>query len=136
MKSILYVGATLMIGASIYGFVDYKKTSQQKEFTGMYESNEINSPEIKEVKNLPVTGKNDPVTEKVTGKNIVPGNAVINTAVVKEATKEKKSKPVKRRKLNYKQFSRAPLREELRVINPEDQKKEEAVKPRVENKEQ
>ena len=36
MKSILYVGATLMIGASIYGFVDYKKTSQKKEFSTMY----------------------------------------------------------------------------------------------------
>ena len=33
MKSILYVGATLMIGASIYGFVDYKKTSRNNEFT-------------------------------------------------------------------------------------------------------
>lgn len=36
MKSILYVGATLMIGASIYGFVDYKNTSHKKEFTDMY----------------------------------------------------------------------------------------------------
>ena len=36
MKSILYVGATLMIGASIYGFVEYKQTSQKKEFTSMY----------------------------------------------------------------------------------------------------
>ena len=30
MKSILYVGATLMIGASIYGFVDYKKQATTK----------------------------------------------------------------------------------------------------------
>jgi hypothetical protein len=36
MKSILYVGATLMIGASIYGFVDYKQTSQKKEFKEQY----------------------------------------------------------------------------------------------------
>ena len=31
MKSILYAGAALMIGASIYGFVDYKKNSHKKE---------------------------------------------------------------------------------------------------------
>lgn len=32
----LYVGATLMIGASIYGFVDYKQTHNKKEFKEMY----------------------------------------------------------------------------------------------------
>ena len=36
MKSMLYVGATLMIGASIYGFVDYKQTHNKKEFKEMY----------------------------------------------------------------------------------------------------
>jgi len=36
MKSILYVGATLMIGASIYGFVDYKQTQNKKEFKEMF----------------------------------------------------------------------------------------------------
>lgn len=36
MKSVLYVGATLMIGASVYGFVDSKQASKSKEFTGMY----------------------------------------------------------------------------------------------------
>jgi len=46
MKSILYAGATLMIGASIYGFVDYKKTQHKKEFTGMYESGTKKEPAI------------------------------------------------------------------------------------------
>ena len=46
MKSILYVGATLMIGASIYGFVDYKKTSHSKEFTGMYSAEKIKEPVV------------------------------------------------------------------------------------------
>jgi hypothetical protein len=123
-----------MIGASIYGFVDYKKTSHQKEFTGMYESNEINTPETREVKKVTVTGKNDPVTQQVTEKN-VPDNGMIKTAVINEGKTGKKYKPAKRRKLNYKQFSRAPLREELRVINLENNK-EEVVKPRIENKEQ
>ena len=48
MKSILYVGATLMIGASIYGFVDYKQTSQKKEFSNMYveEEEKVKEPVI------------------------------------------------------------------------------------------
>ena len=36
MKSMLYVGATLMIGASIYGFADFKKASHRKDFNEMY----------------------------------------------------------------------------------------------------
>ena len=36
MKSILYAGAALMIGASIYGFVDYSQASNKKEFNDMY----------------------------------------------------------------------------------------------------
>lgn len=46
MKSILYVGATLMIGASIYGFVDYEKTKNKKEFTNMYKETEVTEPVI------------------------------------------------------------------------------------------
>ncbi len=46
MKSILYVGATLMIGASIYGFVDYKQTSQKKEFTNMYVEEKAKEPVV------------------------------------------------------------------------------------------
>src|SRR5580765_5926717 len=47
MKAILYAGAVLMTGASIYGFIDYKKTSRNKEFTNMYKTEE-NSTKIKE----------------------------------------------------------------------------------------
>src|SRR5258707_14700729 len=46
MKAILYAGAVLMTGASIYGFIDYKKTSRDKEFTNMYKTGE-NSTAIK-----------------------------------------------------------------------------------------
>ena len=49
MKSMLYVGATLMIGASIYRFVDYKQTSQKKEFTNMYD-HKITAPVVEEEK--------------------------------------------------------------------------------------
>ena len=46
MKSILYVGATLLIGASIYGFVDYEKTKNKKEFTDMYKETAVTEPVI------------------------------------------------------------------------------------------
>ena len=52
MKTILYVGAALMIGASIYGFVDYKKTSRQKEFKKMYDSQETVSPIVDKEKTV------------------------------------------------------------------------------------
>lgn len=44
MKSILYVGATLMIGAGIYGFVDYKQTRNKKEFKEMYGEEKAKTP--------------------------------------------------------------------------------------------
>lgn len=36
MKAILYVGAVLMTGASIYGFVDLSKASKSKDVSNMY----------------------------------------------------------------------------------------------------
>ena len=59
MKSILYVGATLMIGASIYGFVDYKQTSHHKEFATMYEEEKEKEPAV-----ITDTKTTEPVIEK------------------------------------------------------------------------
>ncbi|MGQ0740169.1 MAG: hypothetical protein ACT4OJ_14050 [Bacteroidota bacterium] len=56
MKSMLYVGATLMIGASIYGFVDYKQTHNKKEFKEMYAERKAMAP-------AEVAAKNEPVAE-------------------------------------------------------------------------
>ena len=66
MKSILYVGATLMIGASIYGFVDYEKTKNKKEFTDMYKEAEVTEPVIVSDRKLtnPVENKGIAVKEK------------------------------------------------------------------------
>lgn len=72
MKSILYVGATLMIGASIYGFVDYKQTSQKKEFTSMYAEEKATEPE-----EITVTEKTKPVVNM--------GNKTINQVKKKES---------------------------------------------------
>ena len=72
MKSILYVGATLMIGASIYGFIDYKQTSQKKEFTSMYAEEKATEPE-----EITVTEKTKPVVNM--------GNKTINQVKKKES---------------------------------------------------
>jgi hypothetical protein len=137
MKSILYVGATLMIGASIYGFVDYKKTSRSKEFKKMYDSKEETSPVatnekpntvvikpeavIKEKtvveKKQPVK-KEDVIENKLVAKEpivpvekINPETATINTSLKDNGAAET-DKPVKTKKvLSYKLFSRAPLEE-------------------------
>src|SRR6185436_131556 len=64
MKSMLYVGATLMIGASIYGFVDYKNSSRKTEFKHMYTEEKTITPE-------PVVAPvvKEPVVEKAVTKN-------------------------------------------------------------------
>jgi uncharacterized protein HemX len=36
MKPLFLIGAALMAGAGIYGFVDYKKASLRKEFQSLY----------------------------------------------------------------------------------------------------
>jgi|CXWL01.1.fsa_nt_gi hypothetical protein len=59
MKSILYVGATLMISASVYGFVDYKKTSRNKEFSNMYQEEKV-----------PVVVNDNKITELVVKKEV------------------------------------------------------------------
>jgi len=70
MKSILYVGATLMIGASIYGFVDYKNANHNKQFSKMYEPQPVKEPVVDQplvvTKDLPVVEK--PVVAAVTEK--------------------------------------------------------------------
>ncbi len=138
MKSILYVGATLMIGASIYGFVDYQKTSHKKEFGNMYKEQEVAEPATTTTEVLvPAESKTAVVTEKkaATKKNvtikekeeIVPGiqpisddakliaseTKIIGTETVtitpsKESTKSVKKK---KRKLSSKLFSRGALDE-------------------------
>lgn len=109
MKSILYAGAALMIGASIYGFVDYKKNSHKKEFNDLYAEKKTTKPvEVKEKKVTPDVN-NKVVEEKKTQKK---------TAVVKNkaVTEEKKEIKKKKRRFSAEDFSRAPLREEVEEI--------------------
>lgn len=108
MKSILYVGATLMIGAGIYGFVDYKKANQNKEFRSLY--NEAHEKEP--------AAKTKPVVGKEPGIKPMPQNESISPAEKKQAPLANKGtentagkKIKKRKKVNYKAFSRAPMTE-------------------------
>src|SRR5688500_16975068 len=133
MKSMLYVGATLMIGASIYGFVDYKQTSQNKEFTNMYEQ-KSKAPVVNEETEITPTVKKEVVatvkkTRTVINKakkikpveeEIIPAIAPIEdeeilmdkeTVTIEESKVDIKTsevapvKKVKKKKLNHKIFS-------------------------------
>lgn len=128
MKSILYVGATLMIGASVYGFVDYKKTSHNKEFTNMYKEekkgtpvvttdNNITKPVIK--KEIAATDKNE---ETISIKPIQDDEKITTkeTTVIENSTADVKTKVKKKKRLDARIFSRAPLRDEedIKLLEP------------------
>jgi len=117
MKKFLLVGAVLMAGASIYGFVDYSKTKQSKEFSKMYDEPSIQKPEDIKTNDEPVVSKEEIVVEK---KEAVKNSNVSKPAFVKKPVKRKIQKP---RKVSYESFSRAPLREKV-VIVKDDSKSE------------
>ena len=128
MKSVYCIGAVLMFGASIYGFVDYKKTVRNEDFKSMYEKEKKNSvpvvPAEKEtaaarqidagnnIAELPAKTRE----EKLTNKKDVNG---------KPATVTIKSKK-KNKKIDAEFFSRAPLRDipEINAAQPIELKPE------------
>ena len=107
MKSIMYVGAALMIGASIYGFIDYRKVSKQKEFVNLYKPTPVTEEPVK--------------VEQVD----VPGNTRI------AAVAPKKINTAKKRVLNYKLFSRAIPKEQVVNFVPPVVKKDAVDKVNV-----
>ena len=112
MKAILYIGATLMAGASIYGFIDYKKSSHDKNFRNLYENKEQpTNPDERKVLN--------PAQEAILK------NEPIEDVKTKEESKKKK------KRIRAEEFSRAALdekylKEEVKTV-PKKQpiKKEE-----------
>ncbi|MBL7741190.1 MAG: hypothetical protein JNK14_18350 [Chitinophagaceae bacterium] len=126
MKSLLYAAVALMIGASIYGFVDYSKTKGQKEFTGMYDEKETTSPAVVETK-IPV----EVVPVSSIDKPGTPGNDRTKEEKVKKEgsiVKNLVNKFKKKRKVDFESFSRAPLREEQEVMEvpaPKEEMKKE-----------
>jgi hypothetical protein len=107
MKSIFYIGATLMIGAGIYGFVDYKKTSHNREFNSLYQEKETTaSKEVSE--EAPVLIKETPVMKTAGSATVLPAKEEVQP-IARTATKRSSVK--KKKKLNYKSFSRARIEE-------------------------
>ncbi len=104
MKSVLYVGATLMIGASIYGFVDYKHTQNKKEFKEMYTVAK-KPPAEPAIENLPALKEEKPAAIKKTG--ISETNKKAKASAAKKAQKKTKKKRVFEARL----FSRGGLDE-------------------------
>ena|SRR5688572_15916952 len=154
MKSILYVGATLMLGASIYGVVDYRNNSQKQEFTGMYEAKEEKPELVVEEKKYPEKPEAVVVTTKTERKKasrkkeFVPAenntkefvlpveplevtvDAEIKSDELKENSSVKKIKSTKSKKINHKLFSRGSLEERYveKTLKLEPKKKEETKK--------
>lgn len=108
MKTILFTAAILMIGASIYGFVDYRKNSHKKEFKKLY-TQPVAVPRTDQPE-APVTESKGTVTDS---KNaVLEVKSQEEKPMVNGKKKQAKKKGVKKRKVDYRIFSRAPLDDE------------------------
>lgn len=118
MKAFLLIGASLMAGAGIYGYADYKKANLRKEFQTLYK--EV-PPKVAQEAVLDITPPAAPQVEPVPLD--VPVYVVKNGKVVAEkkpATTKKKAEKKKHKILHAKEFSRAALEEfEVPVIEGE-----------------
>jgi hypothetical protein len=130
MKTILYASAALMIGASIYGFVDYKSTQNKKEFKEMYaEPAQLAEDEVvgeeKQTDNKTVSA--------VSNAGIIGNKGVKNETVEKKKSNilNKKFKKLKKqRRLDVKDFGRGALDERYteRIKTPKAEIAEEKLK--------
>jgi len=107
MKSILYVGATLMIGASIYEFVDYNNNYNKKEFKNLYAEKEITQPVVEKKKASANTEKVEIISEN---KTIAAEKQVTDNST-KVNSKEVKTKKHNKRVFKPELFSRGALDE-------------------------
>lgn len=141
----LYVGAALMIGASIYGFVDYRQTHNKKEFKEMYaekKSTVSATPVITKSDELLLTEKKEPLSEKPAGvkkktvikksgrKSVQPipeedkmtaANNILVSEVIAlpEPPKESNAaKTVKKKKIRKEFFSRGRMPDDEELIEP------------------
>ena len=133
-----------MIGASIYGFVDYKQTKKKKEFKDMYTEKkavvpvvvsdakttepDVKKETVRETK-VRVTNKREEKEEIISGVKPIPVDQKLETTQadlsgVDEVTvvpaKENNIVKKKKRKFGIKEFSRAPLRDDIEeeVVTP------------------
>lgn len=159
MKAILYAGAVLMTGASIYGFIDFKKSG--RKLSNLYETNQKTTPQrdaiievdkkeaaeksVTPVKaEAPVKVKKQAAlltsASKTEDKIIKPDNTPVTletkekseslkTAALKENSNGKKIKVAKKKRVNYKMFSRGALEERyIEKITPKPEIKKTETK--------
>lgn len=112
MKSILIVGAFLMSGAAVYGFVDYSKVKNDKKFRSLYsDGGEETKPDF----NIASVG----ILQLVKGTQE-------KKAVVKEMKEElppvktKAQVKKKKRAVKFKGFSRAELNDQFVPVEIEE----------------
>jgi hypothetical protein len=99
MKPLLYIAVALMIGAGIYGFVDYKKKSQRKTLESLYTKE--GNKEVKEPIPAPDIPEVGPAVMATTPRE----EAVVENKNTGEAGDKEGKKNNKR--LNLKIYSRA-----------------------------
>ncbi len=151
MKSILYAGAVLMAGACIYGFTEYRNSSQNEGFKEMYTEEKpvkaANLPAVTEkqetVATVPAKSKSElfrkktvRVVEDVKETKSLSRpermesteTAKIEKADVDLAPSEKLVVKKKKKRVNSKMFSRAPIREEQEDLILVPEAKKEQVK--------
>ena len=112
MKAILYTGAALMIGASVYGFVDYRQTQHKKEFINLYKatgSSEETAGNLAEKKTAIISGNEKTATTEREG-------------LTKKAPVAAKKK--KKRRVEVEFFSRGGLEDRPVVPPPAPEKKQ------------
>ena len=103
MKSMMLAGVALMVGAGIYGFANYEKTRNKKEFKEMYKSPAaVVVNENKPVKEVPAPA----VVEEKKMSTV----STVSSEKPKEKNKKAATKKVKKqRKIRREFFSRGGL---------------------------
>jgi hypothetical protein len=142
MKALLLIGASLMAGAGIYGYADYKKANLKKEFQSLYREeppkvaqeavSDIATPAPPEVEPVPtdvpvyVVKNGEVVAEEMPGKVETPVKAVKKDLALEEkkleAISKKYEKMQKKHTIKAVDFSRAALEQE-EIILPETEGK-------------
>lgn len=148
MKSILYAGAVLMAGACIYGFTEYRHTSGTEAFQEMYTAEKPAKAPATEVESVQeevipvavispskkhVSRKKSvrPVAEETETKTLSKPERVESTSTANISKEEVNIVPPekmvikkKKKRVNSKMFSRAPIREEHEdlILVPEKKK--------------
>ena len=134
MKAILYVGGAFMVAASIYGFIDYKRTSHDKDFKNLYDTRTEVS-KTNETRDLNSVPEEAGTLAKVKSEAPVVSNDTDakNKELTPASTTDKKPVAKNKRKITFKKYSRAALDEQYLK---EEIKKEQKKEVRLEKKEQ